>query len=200
MPWARFTVEKVHPEAIVPFRGTPESAGYDLFALEDIVLKPGEDYTIPLGLKFKLPEGYYGQLKVRSGHARKRLMEVHAGTIDRDYPGEVMLLCRTRSKEEQTIPKGTACAQVVLIPVDYRQQRADEGIDIHPSSGDESSSGRNPPTRRGGFGSTDAEPVPTGSVASREHSQRDQSSDSSFDGVATATSTKEDKVEAQASV
>ena len=127
MPWDRLTVEKIHPEAVVPFRGTPESAGYDLFAPTEIVLEPGKTCEVPLGLKFRLPEGFYGQLKVRSGHARKRLMEVIAGTIDRDYPGEVILLCRTRSKEIQTIPKGIACAQVVLIPVDYRQQKADEG-------------------------------------------------------------------------
>ena len=77
MPWGRLGCESIDVRSTTPFRGTKESVGFDVFALEDVVIKPREQMEIPLGLKMAIPEGHYGQLKVRSGHARKKLMEVH---------------------------------------------------------------------------------------------------------------------------
>ena len=40
MPWVRFECEKVDNRSVQPYRGTPDSAGFDVFALEDIVMEP----------------------------------------------------------------------------------------------------------------------------------------------------------------
>ena len=113
-PADRFWAVKLHKDAVIPTEGTPGSAGYDLYALTDVTLKKGHITKVPLGLKLGYPDGCYGQLKVRSGHALNRQMVVDAGVLDPDYEGEVILLCSTRSDDEQTIPKGKALAQLVL--------------------------------------------------------------------------------------
>ena len=149
MPWTRFSAKKIHNVAVIPYRGTPESAGFDLFAMTDIVLLPGTDHEVPLGLLMQFPDGYYGQFKSRSGHARKLKVEVMAGTIDKDYSGEIILMCRTRATTPHTIPNGTACAQIVLLPTFYKQQHADEVDDLWAEP-DQREGARG----AGGFGST----------------------------------------------
>ena len=59
-----------------------------------------------------------------------------------------------------------------------------------PSTDEESKSGRNPPSRCGGFGSTDARPAPTGSAASRESSLQDRSGNEHEDSPGTGVGRK----------
>ena len=137
MPWDKFTIKPIHIDAITPHRGTPESAGWDLFACTDVTLEPGNDYIkVPLGILVKFPTGYYGEIKCRSGHARDRKMEVFNGTIDRDFEGDLTVLCRTRASTSQRIPYGTAIAQIVLIPTTFLQQVADIDMDLYSVADD----------------------------------------------------------------
>ena len=88
MPADRFWAVKLHKDAVIPREGTPGSAGYDLYALTDVTLKKGQITNVPLGLRMGFPEGCYGQLEVRSGHALNRQMVAGAGVLDPDYEGK----------------------------------------------------------------------------------------------------------------
>ena len=46
---------------------TPLAAGADLFAAEDMVIRPFEKVAIPLGLKFAIPDNMELQIRARSG-------------------------------------------------------------------------------------------------------------------------------------
>ena len=41
-------------------------AGYDLPILHDVVIQPWQLEIVPTGLYFAIPEGYYGQIQLRS--------------------------------------------------------------------------------------------------------------------------------------
>ncbi len=84
---------KLHPDAIIPKRGTNLSAGFDLYALEDTLIVGGAgNILVPTGIAVKLPEGTYGRIVMRSGLALKQNLTVSAGVIDRDYTGPIGVL------------------------------------------------------------------------------------------------------------
>ena len=84
--------EKVDSEAKEPLKGSPGSAGFDLFSIEDCVVKANDKYLVKTGLKMEIPEGYYGRIAPRSGLASKKFIDVGAGVIDSDYRGEIGVL------------------------------------------------------------------------------------------------------------
>jgi len=50
---------KLHSDATLPTRGSAQSAGLDLYAIEDLELQPGQD-GCSTGLAVAIPAGYYG--------------------------------------------------------------------------------------------------------------------------------------------
>lgn len=82
--------KKLHPDAVIPTRGTEHSAGFDLYALQDTLIVGGAgNVIVPTGIAVQLPEGTYGRLAVRSGHASRENFGISAGVIDIDYTGGI---------------------------------------------------------------------------------------------------------------
>ena len=76
------------------------SAGYDLYAAETKVLKPGGRTLIKLDLNIAIPKSYYRRILGRSGLANTGGIIVHDGTIDSDYRGIVCVVLFNLSDEE----------------------------------------------------------------------------------------------------
>lgn len=76
-------VEKCHENAKIPVYANLTDAGADLYAVEDIVINPGETKLIHTGLKMAIPVGYEIQVRPKSGRALKTKMRVanSPGTI-----------------------------------------------------------------------------------------------------------------------
>lgn len=87
-------IKKLHSSAVIPKTFTKGSAGFDLHASMDIIIRPEERMLIPTGLAFEIPEGYEMQIRPRSGlSARTKLRIANSpGTIDSDYRGEVCII------------------------------------------------------------------------------------------------------------
>ena len=87
-------IKKLHPDAVIPKYATVGSAGFDLVAVEDVFIEPGETKKVPLGLAFEIPVGYVLLVCMRSGIALKtKLRQPNAvGVIDSDYRGEVSMM------------------------------------------------------------------------------------------------------------
>lgn len=127
----------------LPKRATAESAGYDLTAnlpggtvrvaiggteelrevttgagRGSITLAPGERALIPLGFKARIPAGYHGEVRPRSGAAFRKGIEIpnSPGTIDSDYNGEWMVPVKNGDSKPITIEHGERIAQVVFVP------------------------------------------------------------------------------------
>src|SRR6185503_7743466 len=106
---------------IVPRYQTADAAGMDLHAALDQPLQvpPGGSVSIPTGLALAIPRGFEGQVRPRSGLARKHGVTLtnSPGTIDSDYRGECMILLINHGREPFTIAHGDRIAQLVIAPV-----------------------------------------------------------------------------------
>jgi len=100
---------------------TADAAGMDLAsaAPEALVLAPGTRVSVPTGLALEIPRGYEGQVRPRSGLARRMGVTVvnAPGTIDADYRGEVEVLLINLGQVEHVIQPGDRIAQLVIAPV-----------------------------------------------------------------------------------
>lgn len=105
----------------LPTYETEGAAGADCHARidEKIVLKAGEQVTVPLGFAVEIPEGYEMQIRARSGNARKHGIGVvnGVGTIDSDYRGEVCTILINHSENDFEINPGDRIAQAVIASV-----------------------------------------------------------------------------------
>jgi dUTP pyrophosphatase len=104
-----------------PAYATPGSAGCDLRAAvaEPLVLAPGSRALVPTGIAVAIPEGYEGQVRMRSGLAIRHGLTLlnGPGTIDADYRGEIRVILGNLGAEPVTIARGDRIAQLVLAPV-----------------------------------------------------------------------------------
>lgn len=84
-------IEKCHPDAKIPAYAHTTDAGADVYATEDITLKPGEQTIIDLGIKLACPSGYAILVHPRSGLSAKTKMRVcnSVGIVDSSYRDNV---------------------------------------------------------------------------------------------------------------
>jgi dUTP pyrophosphatase len=109
----------VGTEGKLPTRGTPDSAGLDLYAAETITITPGKVNRVPTDIRMALPRGTYGQIAARSGLAAKYGYQILAGVIDRDYRGEIIVLCSTPT--QFIVSKGDRIAQLLIVRCDMSE-------------------------------------------------------------------------------
>lgn len=102
--------------AVVPSRATDGSAGYDLCADEDMLVRAGGRRLVSTGVAMAIPHGYEGQVRPRSGLAYKHGVTVlnSPGTIDSDYRGEVKVLLHNTAPTDFTVRRGMRIAQIVF--------------------------------------------------------------------------------------
>jgi dUTPase len=75
-------IKKLHPFAVIPQYATTGASGFDLVAVEDVSLMPGETKLIPIGLAFEIPEGVGTGTKILS----KRLCAWGLRLVARERP------------------------------------------------------------------------------------------------------------------
>lgn len=82
-------------------------------------IEPNERVAVPTGIAVELPVGHEGQVRPRSGLARKHGLTVlnAPGTIDEDYRGEIVVLLVNLGGERCVIEPGERIAQLVVAPV-----------------------------------------------------------------------------------
>lgn len=112
-------IKQLHPNAIQPKYQTPGSAGVDLHACEDCEVWTGSETIVSTGIGLKIPPGYEGQIRPRSGLAAKHMVTVlnSPGTIDEDYVGEIKVILVNHGDGIFKIKRGDRIAQMVFTPV-----------------------------------------------------------------------------------
>ncbi len=88
-------------------------------AANNMMLSPGERALVPTGFQIAIPVGYEGQVRLRSGFARRTgcVLPNAPGTIDSDYRGEIMVLIMNASREAVRLERGERIAQLIVAPV-----------------------------------------------------------------------------------
>jgi len=115
--------KKLYEEYLLPKRGTMFSAGYDFFAIKDLVIKPGEIVKIPTGYKAKFGENEMLFLIVRSSMGFKYNMRLcnQVGLIESDYynnpdnEGHIFVALQNEGDKDYIIKKGDAYCQGVFL-------------------------------------------------------------------------------------
>lgn len=133
--------KKLHPDAVVPQRGSEFAAGYDLTSIDTITVAPGEVKLVATGIACALPHQTYGRIAPRSGMSVKTGLMINAGVIDEDYRGEIKICAQNPTQRPIEIVAGMRVAQMVIERVMYAETQEVEEL---------------PKTSRGacGFGST----------------------------------------------
>ncbi len=106
---------KTHPDAKTPTKAYSGDAGYDLYAVKDVVVQPGIPTIIDIGLRIALPEGYYAEIHTRSRHGLRGIRN-HLGIIDSGYRGDLSPIMITQRPE--LIRKGDKVAQLIIKKVE----------------------------------------------------------------------------------
>jgi dUTP pyrophosphatase len=132
-----------------PVYKTKGAAGFDIASNEEVFLPPGAGLLLSTGIYLIIPEGYEGQLRLRSSMWKKTgIMPNAPGTIDSDYRGEIKIPIRnTHAHNSMHIWKGERVAQIVINKLPWvEMEEIDENTFNIPSN----------QTIRGGagFGST----------------------------------------------
>ncbi|SMO61177.1 dUTP pyrophosphatase [Balnearium lithotrophicum] len=140
--------KRLHPDTKLPTRAYEGDLGFDLYALEDVVIPTvNENGGIPVvkvrtGIAVELPRGWGAFIKDRSSVATRRLLHVVAGVIDNGYRGEIIVALANLSGREQRIEKGEKIAQLVPVPVsDFQVIEVEELTETNRGEGGFGSSG-----------------------------------------------------------
>lgn len=113
-------LDKYDPDKVtIPTRGSVDSAGLDLYSVEDAEINPQTNMMIHTGIAIEIPKGYVGLVFARSGLAhRQHLRPSNAvGVIDSDYRGEILVsLYNDSLSDVEDISCGQRIAQLVIVP------------------------------------------------------------------------------------
>lgn len=136
-------VKRLHQNAVIPKYSDELDSGFDLYTVEETVVLPGQSAIAKTGISVSIPPCTEIQIRPRSGIGLKgcptimpkwvlaettleptqvdseelRHIEVHFGTIDEGYRGEIGIIVYNPNSDLMRIPKGIRLAQGVLAPV-----------------------------------------------------------------------------------
>lgn len=106
----------------IPTRKTQNSAGYDIAAASDVLIRPGAVCLVATGLKAYMPSDEYLAIHIRSGLSVKYCLSLinGQGIIDSDYynnpenEGHILIALYNHSSSDVVINKGMRIAQGIF--------------------------------------------------------------------------------------
>ena len=141
-------VNRINEDIKLPERSTKFSAGYDFYAIEDILV-PGKGVItyVKTGVKIKLAEDEFLMLCNRSSNPKKKelILMNGVGIVDSDYygnsdnDGEICFAFSSLNESGSFIKKGEKIGQGIIM----RFMKTENDYASNPNL-----------TRTGGFGST----------------------------------------------
>jgi dUTP pyrophosphatase len=118
-------VSKLSPQAVIPSRSTPGSAGFDLYSADNYVILPGHRVVVSTGVSLQFPSGNYGHITARPGLAVKHGLNILSDVVDADYTGEIKVVVQnTDQRQAFVVRPGYRIAQLVVVP--FTQVQVDE--------------------------------------------------------------------------
>lgn len=111
-----FKIVDLSKPATMPVRATKNSAGYDLFAAQDVVIEPGRKAVIPTNITVYMAKDEVLLICPRSSFGFKHdlMLANSVGVIDADYQKEILVCYRNMGIKSFYIKKGDRIAQGVF--------------------------------------------------------------------------------------
>lgn len=142
--------ERIFDHAVVPTKTHTDDACWDLYAAQNIWIKPREVHAVETGLKFEIPSGSALQVYARSGLAAKDAISVYnaPGVIDAGYVGELKVILYNGGNKDFYVTMGMKIAQFRRVEI-LDDELVEDVVNVETERGE------------AGFGSTD---LPQGNV------------------------------------
>ena len=139
-------VKKLVNEAKVPKIEHEGDAGFDLYSIEEINLKPMQRALVRTGISISFDKGFEAQIRPKSGLAINHGITLlnTPGTIDAGYRGEIKVIIANLGEKEYLIEKGKKICQVVFNKIEEPEIEEVKELDTTTRG-------------EGGFGSTGLE-------------------------------------------
>ena len=122
-------INKLRKDAILPKKGRPEDACYDLYTSEETFVGKGQTVVVPTGIAMEMPLNLEAEVRPRSGISSKGVpcetefgymtnadCLVIQGTIEPEYRGEIGIILINLGTEEFKVEEGMKVAQMVIKP------------------------------------------------------------------------------------
>lgn len=145
---------RLDPRAIIPNYATEKSSGFDLYALEDVLIPACGTKLVKTGLAVILPKDTELQIRPTSGNSLKGALRIanSPGTVDEDYLNkDVGIICDNIGDIPLRIVAGDKIAQGVVCPILRPSIAVLSELDYNTIADDIRTS------RTGGFGSTESD-------------------------------------------
>ena len=108
-------INLINELAKIPTKSREDDAGYDLYATEEVVIKPMERELVKTGITLSIPTGFYAHISDRSGMALKRGAHCLGKIVDPSFRGEIgVILYNTDMYEPIKISISDRIAQVIF--------------------------------------------------------------------------------------
>lgn len=150
--------KRVELAAKPPTRAHKNDAGWDLYALNDIVIHPCHSYyvqdehgvyeqyqpgmsLVDTGIAVAIPKGYYGRVAEKSGLALKGI-GIGAGVIDSGFRDSLKIVVRNFNNHHFSFSAGQKVAQLIITKIsDLDFEEVDDLDDTERNAGGFGSSG-----------------------------------------------------------
>lgn len=139
-------IKKLNKDAKIPKYAHSGDSGFDLAAIENVTIVPGETTIVKTGLAISVPKGTELQIRPRSGTSLKTSLRIvnSPGTVDSNYLGEVGIIVQNTGHRAIFLEKGERIAQGVICPVyEARFVEVEEFEETTRGSGGFGSTGNN---------------------------------------------------------
>lgn len=108
-------IQRLYADVSMPTRKAGDAA-YDLHASIAGYVPARSTVRAALGLKFEIPDGFFGKIETRSSMAAKGI-HVTGGVIDSSYRGEVHVVLNNHTDHDYPFYAGDRIAQMLILPV-----------------------------------------------------------------------------------
>ena len=108
-------IKKLHKDSQLPTRATDKAACFDVYAYEPAAITAGAVIPVKCGIAVEIPDGYFIDIRPRSGLSKTVGIANAPGTIDSDYRGELIVLLQLNDTIQgsfKRIVKGDRIAQM----------------------------------------------------------------------------------------
>jgi dUTP pyrophosphatase len=110
--------KKTHPKAQLPLRKGSGNAGYDLSAVESVLIPARGSAVVPIGLTVaSVPFGVWFLILPRSGMGFNHGIQPHLGVIDNNYRGDLSVKLYNFTDKDYQVSEGDRIAQIAYYPL-----------------------------------------------------------------------------------
>jgi len=115
----KLNIKKLHPEAKLPKYAHDTDSGMDLFALNDMAIKPGEIAHIETGIAIDLPNGYAALVWDKGSIGMVHGLKTLGGVFDAGYTGDYTIGLINLSDKNYKVEKGSKVAQLLIQKIEH---------------------------------------------------------------------------------